>query len=287
MIIHGTVSVAAGAAGLFGTLMEGLEDFASSILPDDFCFNCFVEGFLEGAAFGFLTVAALTLIATVSAPLAIVLGVVLAALGVVALVSLIFNWHSMSGREKSHALGNLLGGLVGGKLGSEIPVAPISGIRWLAAPDGTMVPVLATVGDIAPVASEEGSLGKTLLMTGEGEGGGTPKVRSRYADGTPVYQGQQPPRLPGGSQPEPSPGAGPHSRLRWDEVNNRVYQAREFDANGNPIRDIDFTSPTYPNGNVRPDHLPPPHQHLFEINDPKVGPKSGWIRVKTPSPLED
>lgn len=103
---------------------------------------------------------------------------------------------------------------------------------------------------------------------------GGPKVHSRYADGTPVLEGQQPPRISG-----PDPNAqGPHTVLRHDTVNNRTYQGREFDANQNPVRDVDFTSPTYPNGRPRPDHLPPPHQHKWEVNDPKVGPRSGFKR---------
>lgn len=110
--------------------------------------------------------------------------------------------------------------------------------------------------------------------TGIYGGGGGPRVRSIYEDGTRVYQGQQPPRISGPN----SAAQGPHSVLRWDNVNNRVYQAREFNSAGHPIRDIDFTSPTYPNGIPRPDHLPPPHQHSWFINDPLVGPRSGFRR---------
>ncbi|MCG8420235.1 MAG: hypothetical protein MJE77_20070, partial [Proteobacteria bacterium] len=105
-------------------------------------------------------------------------------------------------------------------------------------------------------------------------GGGGPAVRSVYSDGTRVLQGQQPPRIRG---PEPS-AQGPHSVLRRDTANNRVYQAREFDAAGNPVRDVDFTNPTFPNGTPRPGHPGPPHQHRFEVNDPRVGPRSGHRR---------
>lgn len=81
-----------------------------------------------------------------------------------------------------------------------------------------------------------------------------PKVHSHYDDGTLVYEGQQPDRL----FPRPDPSAeGPYTQLRYDEYNNRIYQGREFDANGNPVRDIDFTSPTYPSGRARPDHTTP------------------------------
>jgi hypothetical protein len=103
---------------------------------------------------------------------------------------------------------------------------------------------------------------------------GGPQVHSIYKDGTKVLKGQQPPRIKG---KDPS-AQGPHSVLRNDTVNNRVYQAREFDAAGNPVRDIDFTNPTFPNGTPRPGHAGPPHQHRFNINDPNVGPRSGFKR---------
>ncbi|MFO0763124.1 MAG: RHS repeat-associated core domain-containing protein [Byssovorax sp.] len=122
----------------------------------------------------------------------------------------------------------------------------------------------------------------TLSPKGAGPGGpkgstgGGPAYRSVYADGTLVVEGQQPPRLPPNA-PDPE-ATGPHSRVRWDEVNDRIYQLREYDAAGNPVKDIDMTSPTYPNGTRRPDHLPPPHQHPFIINDPRGGPRSGFKR---------
>jgi Rrf2 family iron-sulfur cluster assembly transcriptional regulator len=60
------------------------------------------------------------------------------------------------------------------------------------------------------------------------------KVHSVYEDGTQVLAGQQPPRL---GAAKPTPGAeGSHTQLRWDTKNNRVYQGREFDSNGNPVR---------------------------------------------------
>jgi hypothetical protein len=108
------------------------------------------------------------------------------------------------------------------------------------------------------------------------------KVHSVYEDGTQVLAGQQPPRL---GAAKPTPGAeGSHTQLRWDTKNNRVYQGREFDSNGNPVRDLDFTSPTFPNGKPRPDHLPPPHQHDRIPNDPN-NPSAGFRRSKDPTPF--
>lgn len=55
-------------------------------------------------------------------------------------------------------------------------------------------------------------------------------------------------------------------------------QAREFDAEGNPVRDIDFTD------HSRPQNHPCPHQHEHKPNptggtptrDPKGQPVPGW-----------
>ena len=97
----------------------------------------------------------------------------------------------------------------------------------------------------------------------------------RYADGTPVFRKQQPPRISG---PDPT-ASGPHSVLRWDIKNNRIYQRREYDAAGHPVRDIDFTIPTLPrSGELRPNHPKAPHQHRFRVNTVRIGPRSGFIR---------
>ena len=84
---------------------------------------------------------------------------------------------------------------------------------------------LATAGDFA------GALGNSGSVTRQ-----TPQYHSIYADGTLVVKGQQPPRLP--RTPDPA-ATGAHSRIRYDTVNQRIYQLREFDTSGNPVRDID------------------------------------------------
>ncbi|MGA9382341.1 MAG: hypothetical protein WBV73_26575 [Phormidium sp.] len=107
-------------------------------------------------------------------------------------------------------------------------------------------------------------------------------IHSLYADGTAVLRGQKPPRISG---PDPT-AIGPHSVLRWDTTNNRIYQRREYDADRFPVRDIDFTNPAFPgSGTPRPGHPGPPHQHRFAVNDPNIGPRSGFIR-SGPEPLE-
>lgn len=105
-------------------------------------------------------------------------------------------------------------------------------------------------------------------------------VHSAYADGTPVYEGQQPPRVRG---PDAAVGGAPDTVLGWDVVNRRVYQGREYRPGNVPIRDIDFTNPTYPDGRVRPGHPGPPHQHRWVPVNP-ANPRAGFRRLKTPEP---
>lgn len=100
-------------------------------------------------------------------------------------------------------------------------------------------------------------------------------IHSKYGDGTPVYKGQRPPRL---GEPKPDlPHNGPYTRVRWDTYNNRPYQGREFDGQGHPVRDIDFTSPTTPDGRFRPGHAPPGHEHPWIPNNPN-NPSAGFRR---------
>jgi hypothetical protein len=54
----------------------------------------------------------------------------------------------------------------------------------------------------------------------------------------------------------------PHTQLGTKKGRNGDYtQAREFDANGKPVRDIDFTD------HGRPQNHPNPHQHRYVPND--------------------
>lgn len=71
----------------------------------------------------------------------------------------------------------------------------------------------------------------------------------------------------------------PHTQLGTKEGRHGKYpQAREFDENGNPVRDIDFTD------HGRPQNHPNPHQHEHKpnptggtrIRDPIGKPVSGW-----------
>lgn len=68
----------------------------------------------------------------------------------------------------------------------------------------------------------------------------------------------------------------PHTQLGQKEGRNGKYpQAREFDADGNPVRDIDFTD------HGRDDHTNP-HQHDYEPNE-----TGGTPRRSPPRPLKN
>ncbi|MCL1792134.1 MAG: hypothetical protein FWG40_12490 [Peptococcaceae bacterium] len=111
----------------------------------------------------------------------------------------------------------------------------------------------------------------------QGSGGQTNKVHSKYPDGTVVLEGQQPQKITGPAKnADGSMVSGPHTVLQYDNYNGRVYKAREYGNNGIPIKDIDFTHPTFPNGTLRPNHTVP-EQHLYRPNDP-LNPKAGYKR---------
>lgn len=69
------------------------------------------------------------------------------------------------------------------------------------------------------------------------------------------------PRSEGG-EPAPDPEAeGPYTQLGTKEGRNGSYpQAREFDAEGRPVRDIDFTD------HGRPGQHENPHEHPYRDN---------------------
>lgn len=88
-------------------------------------------------------------------------------------------------------------------------------------------------------------------------------------------QSQKPlPRTEGG-EPKPDPDAtGPHTQLgRKDGRKGDYNQAREFDANGKPVKDIDFTD----HGRNKPN----PHQHPY-----KPGQTGGTLQRGATEPLK-
>jgi RHS repeat-associated protein len=81
------------------------------------------------------------------------------------------------------------------------------------------------------------------------------RFSGRYADGEKAFRTNVPRGENG--EPEPLPEAsGPHSRLQPDAKNpERTYSATEFDANGKPVRRIDFAG-------RKGDTVP--HQHDYD-----------------------
>ena len=62
--------------------------------------------------------------------------------------------------------------------------------------------------------------------------------------------------------PVPDTNNAPHTQLGTKRGRNGDYtQAREFDRNGKPVRDIDFTD------HGRPQNHPNPHQHRYVPNE--------------------
>lgn len=81
----------------------------------------------------------------------------------------------------------------------------------------------------------------------------------------------------GNGEPAPDPeDTGPHTQLGKKDGSNGTYnQAREFDGQGNPVKDIDFTD------HGRKDH-PNPHQHPYLPN-----PTGGTLQRGKAEPLNN
>ena len=126
---------------------------------------------------------------------------------------------------------------------------------------------------------------------GSSTSGGNSKpvdVKSAYPDRTKVYTNQKIPRLPYEPDPAAVDESGnpvPHTRLRIDPYNDRVYQGRTFDSSGTPVYDIDFTHPADPNGNVIRNHTPAPSWTRLGLANP-AAPRGGFKRVGPDQPLD-
>ena len=122
-------------------------------------------------------------------------------------------------------------------------------------------------------AEAEGQHGKANRADAGGRYARSEKIHSQFPDGIAVHEGQQPSKIRG---PNPAAKGFPHTVLKVDTVNNRIYKAREYREGGVPVRDIDFTHPTYPNGRPRPNHTAP-EQPRYMPNDPD-NPRAGYKR---------
>lgn len=87
-----------------------------------------------------------------------------------------------------------------------------------------------------------------------------------WAGHRPYAPNRELPRYPSGRPKPESPY--PHTQLRRRK--GRYPQSREFDENGRPVRDIDWTD------HGRPDWHTDPHQHLYGPDGSRGGPGSVW-----------
>jgi hypothetical protein len=114
-----------------------------------------------------------------------------------------------------------------------------------------------TIGAVPAIAAgcTMMSQGAVLAMSNaKGASSSMPKITDVYAPDRPL------PRDPRTKEPVPEASA-PHTELGMKEGTKEKYpQAREFDAQGNLIKDIDFTD------HGRPKEHPNPHEHKWKPN---------------------
>lgn len=115
---------------------------------------------------------------------------------------------------------------------------------------------------------EHGSAGGSRSSTSRSgtflaaKGGG----RLPWAGHRPYAPNRELPRHPGG-RPKPESDY-PHTQLGTRK--GRYPQSRDFDGNGRPVRDIDWTD------HGKPDWHTDPHQHVYGPDGSRGGPGSVW-----------
>ncbi|MGO4220776.1 Ig-like domain-containing protein [Lysobacter sp. TAF61] len=115
-----------------------------------------------------------------------------------------------------------------------------------------------------------------LIVNNESSDGGSPSGDSKAGD---AFPDRPLPRKPNG-EPAPEEGAsGPHTQLGSKEGRNGKYpQAREFDSDGKPVRDIDFTDHGGREGHGNP------HQHPYKENKSGGTKQRGKAEPLSPPP---
>jgi hypothetical protein len=221
---------------MFERIFNGIGEFFSDLLPDEFCFPCFLKGLVRGLSLGLVALAA---IAAAPAWLAIALTVGLLAFGVYSIMELAKNWDQLNDQQKSEALGDIAGGLLAGRFGPKIPPTTIkvpTGIRVLEVmtPEGTRgrVPVI----DVTPVPV---SIAPASSAVGAGTGA-TAAMMSSTGSG----DGQQPEKEPekkprGSANPETKKASSRGSTLHSDKPGHLPDQLREQ----YPDTDFKFNKP--------------------------------------------
>lgn len=87
-----------------------------------------------------------------------------------------------------------------------------------------------------------------------------------WAGHRPYAPNRELPRSPSG-RPKPE---SPYSHTQLGTRRGRYSQSREFDENGRPVRDIDWTD------HGSPDWHTDPHQHIYGPDGSRGGPGSVW-----------
>ena len=91
--------------------------------------------------------------------------------------------------------------------------------------------------------------------------GAIERMFSEEAESANRFPNRELPRYPSGDAAPDPEAEGPYTQLGKREGRNGNYdKAREFDASGRPVRDIDFTD------HGRPSNHPNPHQHDYLPN---------------------
>ncbi|MGA2137037.1 MAG: RHS repeat-associated core domain-containing protein [Bryobacteraceae bacterium] len=158
---------------MFESLMHGIEQGFSDILPHSFNVPCFLKGAVKGFAVGLLVLGA---IAAAPAWLATALVVGIAVVGVIGLVSLASKWKGMTDAQKSEALGEFAGGMLAGRVGGG------------AAAESVMSEVASESGDTAGEVGESTALAEEepAIAEGEQDPAELRSVEDRPCEGEPV-----------------------------------------------------------------------------------------------------
>lgn len=162
---------------MFGKIFHGISEFFSDALPG-FSVGCFLDGLLKGAV---ISAAVLGVIAALPEVAAVLVTEILIVAGVAGLVYLSQAWPSMSGNQRSEALGEILGGAIVGKFFPTSmlpPELPFPKLALMQTPEGITVPIIVS-GTLAPsTAATLGGASSGVLMaaagstTGPGKGPG-------------------------------------------------------------------------------------------------------------------
>jgi RHS repeat-associated protein len=143
--------------------------------------------------------------------------------------------------------------------------------------EASSVSKASQVASTTSKAEEAGTaIQTTAKATSQAEAGAT-KAESysgRYGNGQRAYRSNVP--RDANNNPIPDPQAqGAHSRLQFDKKDpSRVYSATEFDANGNPVKRIDFSG-------RKGD--PIPHQHMYDPATKGFDPQKLPVQTDTPA----